>query len=169
MPEAPEQPAPSAEEAVQKAEAAAARAEKAAGGKSLVGTQSIGGLIVVVTGIAAVTVLTIVTMTQLSGSHQDSIVAVTTSAFGIISAVVGAYLGIKISSETNANATSEAKDAAVSQHVAHVASSELEAVKSKVNDLATPDQQAEIRAARLAAGEEAAQRTGPRWGGGPAA
>jgi hypothetical protein len=65
------------------------------------GIKSVGGLIAVVTGIVAVTALTIVT-TQTAGLSKESVVAVTSSAFGIISTVIGAYLGIKVSSEASA-------------------------------------------------------------------
>lgn len=136
------------------------------------GIQSIGGLIAVIVGITAVTALTIVTLTRLD--NKDSAVAVTSSAFGIISAVVGAYLGIKISSDNAANADEEAKQAAldeakkaaIAQHVAHVASSELEATRKKASDVVTPQQAAEIKDARVEAGEKAARITDPAKGGG---
>ena len=72
------------------------------GGKRLDGDgiKSVGGLIAVVTGVVAVTTLTLV-ITQTGGLEKESIVAITTSAFGIISTVIGAYLGIKISSEAS--------------------------------------------------------------------
>lgn len=135
------------------------------------GIKSVGGLIAVVVGITAVTALAIVTLTRLE--NKTSAVAVTSSAFGIISAVVGAYLGIKISSDNAANADDEvkkaalveAKKAAVAQHVAHVASSELEATKKKANDIVTREQAAEIRDARVQAGEKAARITDPAKGG----
>jgi hypothetical protein len=135
------------------------------------GIKSIGGLIAVVVGITAVTALTIVTLTRLD--NKDSAVAVTSSAFGIISAVVGAYLGIKISSDNAANADEEvkkaalgeAKKAAIAQHVAHVASSELEATRKKADEVVTQAQAAEIKDARVQAGEEAARITDPAKGG----
>ncbi len=138
------------------------------GGPSADGIKSVGGLIAVVVGIVAVTALTVVTLTQLGTANKDSVVAVTSSAFGIISAVVGAYLGIKISSETTAKASDEAKVAAVSQHVANVAKSELEAVTHQVEDFATPAQTNAIKAARSAAAEEATRAVDPRKGGGGA-
>ena len=126
----------------------------------------IGGLIAVVVGITAVTALAIVTLTQL-GDKSSSIVAVTSSAFGIISAVVGAYLGIKITAETTAKAGEEAKDAAVSKHVAHVASSELDAVAKTVDNMDLKEGQAEeIKAAADKAGVEAERLTVPTGGSG---
>lgn len=135
------------------------------GGTSAEGIKSVGGLIAVVVGITAVTALTIVTLTQLK-DEKDSIVAVTSSAFGIISAVVGAYLGIKISSETTAKASDEAKHAAVAEHVANVASSERDAVASRAKDFVTADQAVAIHAAANQAGEAAARTTHPPAGGG---
>jgi hypothetical protein len=150
-------------------------ADKGSGGGEFENIKAIGGLIAVVAGITAVAILAVIAVTRL-GSDKSSTVAVTSSAFGVISAVVGAYLGIKISSETNAKAgdeanakaSKEAKNAAVAQHVAHITSSELEAVKATASDLVTPEQAAKIKAARIAAGEEAARSMGPHPGGGSA-
>jgi hypothetical protein len=142
-------------------------ADKGSGGGEFENIKAIGGLIAVVAGITAVVILAVIAVTRL-GSDKSSTVAVTSSAFGVISAVVGAYLGIKISSETNAKAGDEAKNAAVAQHVAHVTSRELEAVKATASDLVTPEQAAKIKAARIAAGEEAARSMGPLPGGGSA-
>jgi hypothetical protein len=75
------------------------------GGVNSDGIKSVGGLIAVVTGVVAVTALTLV-VTQATGLGKDSVVAITTSAFGIISTVIGAYLGIKISSEASEKANS---------------------------------------------------------------
>ncbi len=136
------------------------------------GIKSIGGLIAVIVGITAVTALTIVTLTRLES--KASAIAVTSSAFGIISAVVGAYLGIKISSDNTTHADDkakktaidEAKKAAIAQHAAHIASSELEATREKANDLVTREQAAQIKEARVQAGEEAARISDPAKGGG---
>ncbi len=143
-----------------------------AGGTSAEGIKSVGGLIAVVVGITAVTALTIVTLTQLGIGHKDSMVAVTSSAFGIISAVVGAYLGIKISSDNTINADeeakkaalAEAKKAAIAQHRAHVTSSELEATRRKADTIVKPEEAAEIKEARIKAGEEAARIADPTKG-----
>jgi hypothetical protein len=104
--------------------------------------KSVGGLIAVVVGITAVSALTIVTLTQL-GDKSSSIVAVTSSAFGIISAVVGAYLGIKITAESTEKASDQVKAAAVSEHVANEATNKLGAVK-KVG--LTPEQAVALEA-----------------------
>lgn len=117
--------------------------------------KSISGLIAIGTGITAVTALTIVTLTQLGPNNKDSIVAVTTSAFGIISAVVGAYLGIKVSGEQSSNVAAGAqREADVAQHDAHVANSKLLAVTKKVDELdIEPEQAAELKAAGFEAGQ----------------
>jgi hypothetical protein len=86
------------------------------GGGAAAGIHAIGGLIAVVSGIIAVCILAAITLTRLSGSgDKEAIVAITTSAFGIISTVIGAYLGIKISSEAAENASGDAKRAAVAK------------------------------------------------------
>jgi len=58
--------------------------------------RTITGLVAVVTAIVAVAVLTVIAINLLGGGDgKESTVAITTSAFGIVSAVVSAYLGIK--------------------------------------------------------------------------
>lgn len=127
--------------------------------------KAIGGLIAVVSGITAVTVLAVITLTQLDSTDKSSMVAIATSAFGVISAVVGAYLGIKITADHSANATADAKDAAVSQHQAEVDRQRLLAMTSKAEEI-VPGQAEEIKAAGFKAGEEAARTAGPRRGSG---
>lgn len=144
------------------------------GGTDPTSLKSIGGLIAVVTAITAVTALTIVTLTQL-GSNKDSIVAVTSSAFGIISAVVGAYLGIKITADTSAKSTEKAgqetkmaeQQAQVAEQQAQVANSTLQAVTSKIDEVVPPAQAAQVKAAGFEAGEAAAQSMDPPQGGNP--
>jgi hypothetical protein len=135
------------------------------GGGNSTTVKSIGGLIAVGIGVAAVTTLAIVTLTQFGPEEKDSIVAITSSAFGIISAVVGAYLGIKITSDTAGAATEQAKDAGVAQHLAYVATTERDAATEKAKEVA-PQQAAEINAAAIEAGEEEVSRlTVPPVGG----
>ncbi len=58
------------------------------------------GLIAVTVGIVSVSTLAVVTLVLLrNGNDAASTVSVATSAFGVISALVGAYLGIKIGTE----------------------------------------------------------------------
>lgn len=129
---------------------------------SFANVKTIGGLIAVVVAIVAVASLTLFTLAQLDTKHQDSMVAVTSSAFGIISAIVGAYLGIKITADTNARATDRAGEAAIAQHEAGVLSEKLAAVTDKVDEVVPDDKAAEIKYA----GEEAekeARAVRPRY------
>jgi hypothetical protein len=128
------------------------------------GIKAIGGLIAVVSGITAVAVLAVVTLTRLESNDKTSMVAITSSAFGVISAVVGAYLGIKVTGDHAANATADAKDAAVSQHQAEVDRQKLLAMTDKIEEVA-PEKANEVKAAGFQAGEEAARTTGPQRGG----
>lgn len=132
--------------------------------------KAIGGLIAVVVGIVAVVVLAAVTITRLGAEDKDSMVAITTSAFGIISAVVGAYLGIKISAETNAKAGEEGKKAAVAEHEANVKEQKIAAVNQTVAKLVSEEKVSReganaIQEASVEA-EEAARTAGPPLGGG---
>jgi hypothetical protein len=103
----------------------------------------LGGLIAVVVGITAVTALAIVTLTQL-GDEKDSLVAVTSSAFGIISAVVGAYLGIKITGDTSDKAVKEVKNAAVAEHEAQIAQRQVTVMKETAQETVNPKDAATI-------------------------
>jgi hypothetical protein len=129
--------------------------------------KSIGGLIALVVGITAVTGLTIVTLTQLGSGSKSSAVAVTSSAFGIISAVVGAYLGIKISSDNTANAGDEATKAALAQQETEVAQKKLATMTKKLEDI-VPERANEVKAATYHADEQGAQPADPPPGGGGA-
>jgi len=83
--------------------------ETAAGEKEKTDVESlkvVTGLVAVVWGVFAVAALTVVTAGLLSDA--ESTVAVTTSALGIISTVVTAYLGIK----ATANSSNKAADTA---------------------------------------------------------
>lgn len=128
------------------------------------GLKSIGGLIAVVTGVVAVTSLAIVSLTQL-GNSKDSIVAVTSSAFGIISAVVGAYLGIKVTADSSTKATQEAKNAAVAEHVAEVANRKFEGAIAEADKNLDPDEVQMLKNAGSDAAAEAARKTDPPPGG----
>ncbi len=84
------------------------------------GDRALSGLLAVVTGILAVVVLGVVTLALLrGGADNSSTVAIATSAFGVISAVVGAYLGVKIGAEQGQAANEAA--GAQTQEVAKVA------------------------------------------------
>jgi uncharacterized membrane protein YkgB len=60
----------------------------------------VGGLIAVIVGVGAITALAIVTMALIdSGESANTIIPLSTAAFGVISAIVSAYLGIKIGTD----------------------------------------------------------------------
>lgn len=96
--------------------------------------KTIGGLLAVLAGITAVTALAIVTLTKLDSDNKESMIAVTSSAFGIISAVVGAYLGIKITADSASKTNEEAKNAAVAEHEVNVAKHQVSAIEETVKD-----------------------------------
>lgn len=96
--------------------------------------KTIGGLLAVLGGITAVTALAIVTLAKLGSGNKESMVAVTSSAFGIISAVVGAYLGIKITADSASKTNQEAKNAAVAEHEANLAKHQVSAIEETVKD-----------------------------------
>jgi hypothetical protein len=56
--------------------------------------------VAVVVGVLSVTLLAVVTMAYIkSGANSNTIIPLSTAAFGVISAIVGAYLGIKIGTD----------------------------------------------------------------------
>jgi hypothetical protein len=106
--------------------------EGKSGGADANSIKTIGGLLAVLASITAVTALTIVTLTKLGSGNRESMIAVTSSAFGIISAVVGAYLGIKITAESATKTNEEAKNAAVAEHEVKVAQRQVSAIVDTV-------------------------------------
>lgn len=71
--------------------------------------RSVGGLIAVVVAVIAVTALAIATMAFIdSAKDANAEIPLATAAFGVISALVGAYLGIKIGTDQS---TTFARDA----------------------------------------------------------
>jgi hypothetical protein len=107
------------------------------------GLHTVAGLIAVIGGIVAVCVLSAITLTRLSGSNdKEAIVAITTTAFGIISAVVGAYLGIKVSSTAAESANVNARRTAAVSQAAHSSQQEFTSLKGAVQN-ALPDEQAD--------------------------
>jgi apolipoprotein N-acyltransferase len=74
--------------------------------------QSIGGLVAVIIGVLAITALAISTMAFIdSGKDANSMIPLATAAFGVISAIVGAYLGIKIGTDQSKGLTHDANEA----------------------------------------------------------
>ena len=73
--------------------------------------RTITGLVAVVAGIIAVGALTVVTVNLLSGEeNKEAIVAITTSAFGIVSTVVTAFLGIKATANASMHVNKQLAD-----------------------------------------------------------
>lgn len=140
------------------------------GGGGSVDIKAVGGLIAVVAGITVVGVLTVVTLTKLESGEHDSMVAVTSSAFGIISAVVGAYLGIKITADTAEKASEQAKGAAVARHEADVKEQKISVVNETLPKLVAEGKLSKEGADALTEAsveaEEAARAPNPPHGGG---
>jgi len=116
--------------------------------------KSIVGLIAVLAGVIAVTALTIITVTTLSDENSE--IAVTSSAFGVISAVVTAYLGIKISAETSGKASEDAKveagKAAVAEQKAEEAKEERDKVSTTAAEFVPDDKQPDFKRTLIEAG-----------------
>ncbi len=126
--------------------------------------REVGGLIAVVTGVTAVAALAIVTLTQLE-NKSSSIVAVSSSAFGVISAVIGAYLGIKISSDTNTKSEAAVEDAAVKAHELKISNQEKAAMQEAAKEKGPEVAEAVNTASRQAREEGIAQAVPPPPGG----
>lgn len=106
--------------------------------------QSVAGLVAVVVGVLAVTALAIATMAFVdSGRDANTLIPLSTAAFGVISAVVGAYLGIKIGTDQSKTLVQE-----VTQTHARLAA---------VQSFVPADQQQEAQRA----GQHAAETAGP--------
>jgi hypothetical protein len=70
--------------------------------------RTITGLVAVVAGIIAVGALTVVTVNLLAAEqNKEAIVAITTSAFGIVSTVVTAFLGIRATANASTSVNKE--------------------------------------------------------------
>jgi hypothetical protein len=71
----------------------------------------VGGMAVVCAGLLVVLVVAVVAMIVVNGTSTD-IVAIATSAFGMISTVVGAYFGLKIGADGTQTAVAGMRDEA---------------------------------------------------------
>jgi len=156
-------------------------ATKAARDPATEKVRAITGLIAVVVGMATVAGVAVVAVILLGGGKEESVVAITTSALGIISASITAYLGIKATANTSKEASAavseKSGEAAVAQHEAATAQREAAVKKSKVDRLnkeiderekkgqIEPEIADELRDASVQA-EEEARKAGPTSGGG---
>lgn len=146
------------------------------------GVPAIGGLIAVVSGTIIVGALAAFTMTRLGSGEKDSAIAVASAAFGVISAVIGAYLGIKVTSDHNTDAKNAVlakneaetakeeaeaakEEADSSKKEAAVAKSEIQVATSMVEEIA-PDKAGRVIRAATKAGEETARAPDPGEGDG---
>ena len=131
--------------------------------------KAIGGLIAVCSGIAAVTGLAVFTIILLGSSNKESVVAIASSALGIISAMVGAYLGIKITADSNAKTGEMAGHAAVANHERDVAQQKTSGMEEKLDELAAKGtfspQVAEAVKEAGSEAEQAVRTVGPPPGG----
>jgi hypothetical protein len=74
--------------------------------------RSVGGLVAVAIGVVAVTGLAITTMAFVESGHDaNTLIPLSTAAFGVISAIVGAYLGIKIGTDQTKSLAQDATQA----------------------------------------------------------
>jgi hypothetical protein len=136
--------------------------------------KAIGGLIVVVVGIGSVALLAVITLTRFDNAENDSAIAIASSAFGVISAVVGAYLGIKITAETtqkvHEKASEETEKAAIAEHEAGVKEKKISAVNETMEKLVSEDkvskEQANAITEASVTAEEEARTPGPPKGAG---
>ena len=101
--------------------------------------KSIGGLVAVALGVGAIAALTIVIITTASGLEDTSIVAISTSAFGVVSTVVGAFVGIKVGSDQTGKAVEEVKASAtaVGAATAQLTDTQRATMKKDIQDAAT--------------------------------
>jgi basic membrane lipoprotein Med (substrate-binding protein (PBP1-ABC) superfamily) len=135
--------------------------------------RAVTGLAVVTVGILAVVALAALAVVLLGSGSKDSVVAVTTSALGIISAVVSGYLGIKASANSKsdaAKATSEkADEAAVATYEARIKESKVDRLNQEIDDREKKGEIDEKLADELrnasAQAEEEARRSDPPGGG----
>lgn len=98
--------------------------------------RTVTNLAAVITGVLAVVALAIVAAVLLGKDNKDSVVAVTTSALGIISAVVSAFLGIKATANAAAKSTDLANEKAdLANERAEAAQGEVRVKKHKVDRL----------------------------------
>jgi uncharacterized protein YlxW (UPF0749 family) len=135
--------------------------------------RTVTGLIAVVAGVGAVIALAIVTVSFLGSGNKDSIVAVTSSAFGIVSATVTAYLGIKATAnsahKTSEEAGEKQKEAAVAQNEVRVKKSKVDRLNEEIDEREKKGEisqklASELRSSSVKA-EEEARRTDPPPGG----
>jgi Na+-transporting NADH:ubiquinone oxidoreductase subunit NqrF len=135
--------------------------------------RAVTGLVVVLVGVLAVVALAMTAVILLGSGNRTSVVAVTTSALGIISAVVSGYLGIKATANTAAKTAAitaeKSGEAAVAQNEVRVKKSKVDRLNEEIDrqekaEQIKPKVAKELRDASVKA-EEEARRTDPPQGG----
>jgi len=131
------------------------------GGPDINSVKTVGGLIAIVVGIGAVSLLAVITLTRFSSEENNSAVAIASSAFGVISALVGAYLGIKVSAEATQKvgekAGEETEQVAVAQHEADVKEKKISAVNDTVKQMVSENKVSKEHADAIAEASVAAE------------
>jgi hypothetical protein len=96
----------------------------------------IGGLVVVCTGLVVLAAIAITAMILVDGKD---VVAVATSAFGIIGSLVGAYFGVKIGTDGTQAAVAGLKDEAAKAQAfaAHIPQGDADAAIAAAQSLAS--------------------------------
>jgi Na+/melibiose symporter-like transporter len=128
--------------------------------------RAITNLVAVLAGIIAVAVLTVVAVELLNGDEKsESAVAITTAAFGIISTVITAYLGIKATANAAGKSEEASHEAAVARYEEGVKEKKVDRFNEEIDKLVeesklTQDSAEKLRGASVDA-EKRARRTDP--------
>lgn len=136
--------------------------------------RTITNMFVVFAGVAAVVLLAVVAVVLLGSDNKEAIVAITTSALGIISAVVSAYFGIRATANTAQKAAAvgaeKAGQTAVAQYEVRVKKRKVDDLNNEIDELEkaetiTPEAAEKLREASINA-EKEARLSDPMDGGG---
>jgi len=137
--------------------------------------RAVTGLVVVLVGVLAVVALAMTAVILLGSGNRASVVAVTTSALGIISAVVSGYLGIKATANTAAKANTitaeKAGETAVAQYEERVKKSKVDRLNKEIDEREKKGEISqklanELRSSSVKAEEEARRADPPEGGAG---
>ncbi len=103
---------------------------------SIEALRAITNLAAVLAGIVAVAVLTVITIELLNGEEKsEAAIAITTAAFGIISTVITAYLGIKATANAAGKTEEASKDAAVARYEEGIKEEKVNRFNDEINKL----------------------------------
>jgi hypothetical protein len=101
------------------------------------GIKLIGGLVVVCTGLLVLVAIAVTAMILVEAGSD--VVAVATSAFGVIGTVVGAYFGVKIGTDGTQTAVAGLRDEAAKAQAfaAHIPREEAQTAIAQAQELAS--------------------------------